>query len=228
MERDFSTFEKKIGYTFSNQKLLRQAFSHSSYINERRIHHEDSYERMEFLGDAVLELLVSQYLFDHYKEKTEGQLTRLRASLVCESTLAQCAKDMDMGEYLLLSKGEEQTGGRNRDSILCDVFEAVLGAIYLDGGLNAANKHVRKFLLTDIEEKQLFYDAKTILQEKMQKSGIVLVYELIEERGPQHSKEFVVEAVIDGVVMEKGIGKTKKAAEQMAAYKILIASKDKK
>ncbi|MBQ4521596.1 MAG: ribonuclease III [Lachnospiraceae bacterium] len=228
MGRDYSKFEEKIGYTFSNKKLLEQAFSHSSYINERKVNHEDSYERMEFLGDAVLELVVSQYLFDHYKEKTEGELTKLRASLVCEATLSQCARTMGISDYLLLSKGEELTGGRQRDSILCDVFEAVLGAIYLDSGLSAARNHVEQFLMTDIEEKQLFYDAKTILQEKMQKDGNKVTYELVEERGPQHSKEFVVHAVIDGIVVGKGIGKTKKAAEQMAAYKTLIASKDEK
>lgn len=228
MGRDYSKFEEKIGYIFSDKKLLEQAFSHSSYINERKVNHEDSYERMEFLGDAVLELVVSQYLFDHYKEKTEGELTKLRASLVCEATLSQCARTMGISDYLLLSKGEELTGGRQRESILCDVFEAVLGAIYLDSGLLAARNHVERFLMTDIEEKQLFYDAKTILQEKMQKDGNKVTYELVEERGPQHSKEFVVHAVIDGVVVGNGIGKTKKAAEQMAAYKTLIASKDEK
>ena len=228
MGRDYSKFEEKIGYSFSNIKLLEQAFSHSSYINERKVNHGESYERMEFLGDAVLELVVSQYLFDHYKEKSEGELTKLRASLVCEATLSQCARTMGMSDYLLLSKGEELTGGRQRDSILCDVFEAVLGAIYLDGGLVAARTHVERFLMTDIEEKQLFYDAKTILQEKMQKDGNKVTYELVEERGPQHSKEFLVQAVIDGNVVGKGIGKTKKAAEQMAAYNTLIASKDEK
>ena len=228
MGRDYSKFEEKIGYSFSNIQLLEQAFSHSSYINERKVNHGESYERMEFLGDAVLELVVSQYLFDHYKEKPEGELTKLRASLVCEATLSQCARIMGIGDYLLLSKGEELTGGRQRESILCDVFEAVLGAIYLDGGLVAARTHVERFLMTDIEEKQLFYDAKTILQEKMQKDGNKVTYELVEERGPQHSKEFVVQAVIDGNVVGKGIGKTKKAAEQMAAYNTLIASKDEK
>ena len=228
MGRDYSKFEEKIGYSFSNIQLLEQAFSHSSYINERKVNHGESYERMEFLGDAVLELVVSQYLFDHYKEKPEGELTKLRASLVCEATLSQCAIIMGIGDYLLLSKGEELTGGRQRESILCDVFEAVLGAIYIDGGLVAARTHVERFLMTDIEEKQLFYDAKTILQEKMQKDGNKVTYELVEERGPQHSKEFVVQAVIDGNVVGKGIGKTKKAAEQMAAYNTLIASKDEK
>ena len=228
MGRDYSKFEEKIGYSFSNIQLLEQAFSHSSYINERKVNHGESYERMEFLGDAVLELVVSQYVFDHYKEKPEGELTKLRASLVCEATLSQCARIMGIGDYLLLSKGEELTGGRQRESILCDVFEAVLGAIYLDGGLVAARTHVERFLMTDIEEKQLFYDAKTILQEKMQKDGNKVTYELVEERGPQHSKEFVVQAVIDGNVVGKGIGKTKKAAEQMAAYNTLIASKDEK
>ena len=143
MRRDYSKFEEKIDYTFSNIQLLEQAFSHSSYVNERKVNHVDSYERMEFLGDAVLELVVSQYLFDHYKEKTEGELTKLRASLVCEATLSQCAKEMGISDYLLLSKGEELTGGRQRESILCDVFEAVLGAIYLDGGLNVAKKHLQ-------------------------------------------------------------------------------------
>ena len=225
-EVKFKKIANKLNFNYKNIDLYYEAFVHPSFANEHRL--DFHYERMEFLGDAVLELVVSQYLFDHYKEKTEGELTKLRASLVCEATLSQCAKEMGISDYLLLSKGEELTGGRQRESILCDVFEAVLGAIYLDGGLNVAKKHVERFLMTDIEEKQLFYDAKTILQEKMQKDGNKVCYELVEERGPQHSKEFKVHAVIDGTVVGEGIGKTKKAAEQMAAYHTLTASKDKK
>lgn len=145
--------------------------------------------------------------------------------MVCEPALAFCARDLSLGNFILLGKGEEATGGRMRDSIISDVMEAVIGAIYLDGGIEKANEFVQKFILSDLENKQLFYDSKTILQEKVQKEGLDLVYELVSESGPDHDKVFVVEAVIDGKTVGKGQGRNKKSAEQQAAYQVLIMQK---
>ena len=148
-------------------------------------------------------------------------MTRLRSSMVCEPALAYCARDLFLNKYILLGKGEEATGGRERDSIIADVMEAVLGAIYLDGGLSSADRFVKMFILSDLENKQLFYDSKSILQERVQKTGKSLCYELLEESGPDHDKVFVVEAKIDGQAVSRGTGKNKKAAEQQAAYQVL-------
>ncbi len=220
---DEKMVEEQIRYTFRNKELLRQALSHSSFINEMKRKGMESYERLEFLGDAVLELITSEYLFEHYKELPEGRLTRLRASIVCEFTLSSVSKELKLGDYVLLSKGEELTGGRKRNSILCDLFESVLGAIYLDGGMEPARSYVRRFLLTDIEHKTLFYDAKTTLQEMMQKDGKGLVtYELLKEEGPDHDKHFVTQVLVDGISLAQGDGSSKKNAEQMAAYHALL------
>ena len=153
---------------------------------------------------------------------SEGQMTRLRSSMVCEPALAFCARDISLGKYILLGKGEEATGGRKRDSIISDVMEALIGAIYLDGGIRKADRFVKKFILSDLENKQLFYDSKTILQEKVQKAGKELTYELVEETGPEHDKIFVVEAKIDGAVVGRGQGRNKKSAQQQAAYQVLL------
>lgn len=214
-------FEKKIGYEFKQKQLLRQALTHSSFSNEQKINKLKNYERLEFLGDAVLELLSSQFFFESFPDMTEGQMTRLRSSMVCELALAFCARDISLNRYILLGKGEEATGGRERDSIISDVMEAVLGAIYLDGGLEEAGRFVKMFILSDLENKQLFYDSKSILQERVQKDGKTLCYELLEESGPDHDKVFVVEARIDGQAVSKGTGRNKKAAEQQAAYLVL-------
>jgi len=214
--------EKKIGYEFKDKSLLRQALTHSSFSNEQRINKLKNYERLEFLGDAVLELASSKFFFTENPDMTEGQMTKMRSSMVCEQALAFCAKDISLGEYLLLGKGEEATGGRMRESIIADVMEAIIGAIYLDGGFEEAERFILKFILSDLGSKQLFYDSKTILQEKIQKEGKSLVYELIEEIGPDHDKQFTVEAVVDGKALSRGVGRTKKAAEQKAAYEVLI------
>lgn len=214
--------EKKIGYEFKDKSLLRQALTHSSFSNEQRINKLKNYERLEFLGDAVLELASSKFFFTENPNMTEGQMTKMRSSMVCEQALAFCAKDISLGEYLLLGKGEEATGGRMRESIIADVMEAIIGAIYLDGGFEEAERFILKFILSDLGSKQLFYDSKTILQEKIQKEGKSLVYELIEEIGPDHDKQFTVEAVVDGKALSRGVGRTKKAAEQKAAYEVLI------
>lgn len=213
--------EKNIGYEFKEKQLLRQALTHSSFSNEQKINKLKNYERLEFLGDAVLELLSSQFFFENYPDMSEGQMTRLRSSMVCEPALAFCARELSLQKFILLGKGEEATGGRERDSIISDVMEAVLGAVYLDGGLLAADRFVKAFILSDLENKQLFYDSKSILQEQVQKSGRSLSYELLEESGPDHDKVFVVEAKIDGQAISKGTGRNKKAAEQQAAYKVL-------
>ena len=155
--------EQKIGYTFADKNKLLLAVTHSSYANEHKGRKKENNERLEFLGDAVLEVTVSDYLFRQYPSYAEGKLTKLRSSLVCEYTLAICARDVSLGSYLLLSKGEDLTGGRERDSILSDAFEALIGAIYLDGGIEEAGRFIRDHLLKDVEDKSLFYDAKTIL-----------------------------------------------------------------
>ena len=224
-QEELKELEKKIGYEFSEKRLLGQAVTHSSFSNEQKINKYKNYERLEFLGDAVLELLSSRFFFETYSDMSEGEMTRLRSSMVCEPALAFCARDLDLGKYILLGKGEEATGGRKRDSIISDVMEAVIGAIYLDGGLLEADKFVRKFILSDLENKQLFYDSKTLLQEQVQKEGRTLTYELVSESGPDHEKVFVVEAVIDGKTVGRGQGRNKKTAQQQAAYQALLARK---
>ena len=216
-------FENIIGYQFHNKNYLRQALSHSSYANEMRLSKLANNERLEFLGDAVLELMSSEYIFSNNAEMYEGEMTKLRASLVCEPTLAMCAREIKLGEYILLGKGEIATGGSNRDSILSDAFEAVIGAIYLDGGFTSAKEFVMKFVLDDIDSKKLFFDSKTILQEMVQADyKEPLVYKLIGESGPDHDKVFTVAAIVDGKELSQGSGKTKKAAEQAAAYQAIL------
>ena len=212
-------FEKKIQYIFQDKSLLNQALTHSSYANEKKHSKLSDNERFEFLGDAVLELVTSDYLFKNYNKLSEGELTKLRASIVCEPTLSQCAKDLQLGKYINLGKGEELSGGRNRKSVLSDALEAVIGAIYLDSGFEEAYRFVKKFILKDIENKKLFYDSKTILQEFIQqKSQTPLEYVLVDESGPDHNKLFIVEVVFEGKVLGVGKGKSKKTAEQKAAY----------
>ena len=220
---DASVIEKNIGYEFKNKTLLKQAMSHSSYVNEIKVKGYESYERLEFLGDAVLEMISSEYLYTHYTDMPEGKLTKLRASIVCEFTLSSVSKQLHFGDGVLLSKGEELTGGRNRNSILCDLFESVLGAIYLDGGMKPAKQYVHAYLMTDIENKQLFYDAKTTLQEMVQKEeNALLEYRLIEEKGPDHNKCFVTGVWVDGRQLAIGEGSSKKNSEQMAAYQAIL------
>uniref|UniRef100_UPI004056AA00 ribonuclease III n=1 Tax=Agathobacter sp. TaxID=2021311 RepID=UPI004056AA00 len=218
---ELKQFEKNIGYHFNREKLLRQALTHSSYANERHLKKFSDNERLEFLGDAVLEVVSSEFLFQHYPQKSEGELTKLRASIVCEPTLAACTQAIKLGDFLYLGKGEDRTGGRRRKSILSDAMEAVIGAIYLDGGFASAKEFVLKYILTDIEDKQLFYDSKTILQEVVQGEHGQLSYVLLEESGPDHDKSFTVGVQIGEKQISVGVGHTKKAAEQEAAYKAL-------
>ena len=218
--------EQIIGYTFQNKKLLKQALTHSSYANEKKLGKLGCNERLEFLGDAVLELISSDFLYAKFPQIPEGELTKKRASLVCEPSLAYCARQFDLPKYLLLGKGENMTGGRNRDSIVSDATEALLGAIYLDGGFEHAKKFVLEFILNDIERKQLFYDSKTILQEMVQEKGLdPVVYILTDETGPDHDKQFTVCVQVNGQVVGNGSGHTKKAAEQAAAYQAIQEKK---
>lgn len=221
IKNDYTSFEEVLGYSFKDRKYLDIAFTHKSYANESR-ENIISYERYEFLGDAILQYIVSKELFLKYPDKSEGELTKLRASLVCEYTLSQITRDHGFGQYLYLSHGEEMTGGMNRSSILCDLFESVLGAIYLDGGLKCAEDYINKFLLTDIDHKSTFFDAKSILQEYTQGKGYKLEYILVGATGPEHNKTYEAVAVINGQEYETGIGHTKKMAEQIAAHKTII------
>ena len=222
MTQDFTELEKRIHYCFKDRQLLQQAMTHSSYANEKKLGKQGCNERLEFLGDAVLELISSDFLFQKYPSLPEGELTKKRASMVCEPSLAFCAREFGLPKFLLLGRGEDQTGGRQRDSIVSDATEALLGAIYLDGGFASAKEFVLSFILNDIEKKQLFFDSKTILQEIVQDQGKDMIeYRLLQENGPDHNKSFTVAVLVGGKVLGEGTGHTKKAAEQAAAYQAI-------
>ena len=226
MNRNLQELERTICYQFKEHGLFVQALTHSSYANEHRWNHSRCNERLEFLGDAVLEIVTSDFLYHKYEDLPEGDLTKIRASIVCEPTLAYCAGDISLGEYLLLGKGEEATGGRSRNSVVSDAMEALIGAIYLDGGFANAKEFIHRFILNDIEHKQLFYESKTILQEMVQsRSSEGLSYEILREEGPDHNKSFEVCARIGGAEIGRGTGRTKKAAEQVAAYNGILKLK---
>lgn len=227
-EYTLDLLEERIGYRFQDRKLLRQALTHSSFTNEQKINKAKNYERIEFLGDAVLELVSSEFLYREHPEVPEGELTKMRASMVCEPALAYCAGDLELGRFIRLGKGEEITGGRGRDSITSDVMEALIGAIYLDGGIEPAKSFINRFILSDLEDKVLFYDSKSNLQELIQgKLKKDFHYELLEENGPEHNKLFKVEVIMEGKILGEGSGRTKKAAEQQAAYQALLALRDR-
>lgn len=217
--------EKVIGYTYKDKGHLHLAVSHSSYAHESRNAKLQSNERLEFLGDAVLNITISEHLYKEYPHLAEGELTKARASIVCESSLVKCANRIGLGNYLLLGKGEELSGGRERTSILSDAFEALIGSIYLDGGMERA----KAFILTSLEDQIVQYvqglatgDFKTLLQEMVQKSGDRKVsYEIIDEKGPDHNKVFVSQIRVGTEVMGTGEGRSKKEAEQNAARKAL-------
>ena len=223
MQQKIDELQKKIGYKFRDKELLQSALMHSSYTNEIHLPKYKCNERLEFLGDAVLELISSEFLFFGNRKTPEGELTRMRASMVCEPSLAFCAREIGLGDYLLLGKGEEATGGRKRDSITSDALEALIGAIYLDGGFASAKEFIHKYVLNDLEHKKLFYDSKTILQEIVQGHFEEKVsYHLIKEEGPDHNKKFTVEAHVGEEAYGIGSGRTKKAAEQEAAYHAIL------
>ncbi len=215
--------EQKLRYTFQNEGLLKNALTHSSYANEAR-GAVSSNERLEFLGDSVLSIVVSDYLYKHYRSLPEGELTKLRASLVCEKSLCGFSRELELGRFLLLGKGEDHNGGRERDSILADAFEAVLAAMYLDGGMEVARRHVLRFVLRELEQPddEVFKDYKTALQEVIQRNPEETVnYVLTGESGPDHDKRFTVEVRLNSNVIGAGTGKNKKQAEQMAAKQAL-------
>ena len=216
--------ETAIGYRFRNISLLQNALTHSSYANERWHNSLLSNERLEFLGDSVLGMLVAEYLFKTFPDRPEGELTRMRADMVCEHTLAAVANKIGLGNHLMLGHGEEQGGGRNRESILADAMESVIAACFLDGGLDAASKIVRQFILVDVPVTRMHNaDYKTTLQELVQqKKHQVLSYALVGESGPDHDKQFSVEVSLNGNVVGEGIGSSKKRAEQMAARAAIV------
>ena len=219
---DLDGFQKIIQYQFNNIGLLKNALTHSSYANEKKTGNYKDNERLEFLGDAVLELTSSEFIYTSNPDMNEGKMTRLRASIVCEPTLAMCARQIHLQEYIMLGKGEDLTGGRTRDSIISDALEALIGAIYLDGGFANAKEFIHRFVLNDLENKQLFYDSKTILQEVVQAHGLEVEYALPGEEGPEHDKKFHVIAKAGDLFVVKGTGHTKKAAQQQAAYNALL------
>lgn len=218
-----SAFQERIGYHYQDENKLIQALTHRSYINELRVNKGKQHnERMEFLGDAVLELVVSDYLYQKYGEKAEGKLTKLRASLVCEPSLAACARSLGIGDCLCIGRGEGLTGGRERDSILADALEALIGSVYLDGGLEAARKFIFEEILQQLQDEGLFVDSKSRLQEYIQNFDAgELKYEIIKTEGPDHRKQYTIQAVWNDRRLEIGTGSSKKAAEQEAAAKSL-------
>ena len=213
--------QEMIGYEFKNQGLLKQAFTHSSYANEHRNHEIQDNERLEFLGDAILDLIVSEYLFNKYPDMPEGDLSKIRASIVCEPSLAKVSKEMNIGEYILLGKGEEMTGGRTRSSILADAFEAITGAVFQDGGFEGVKQFIYRTIVEQVKNmaiEELYTDYKTLLQENIQKESTEpICYEVVGEEGPDHDKYFYVAVSHGETVLGKGVGKSKKEAEQNAA-----------
>ncbi|PKR87027.1 ribonuclease III [Heyndrickxia camelliae] len=226
----FKQFQERINIHFSNTKLLMQAFTHSSYVNEHRKKTHQDNERLEFLGDAVLELTVSQYLYKQYPTISEGKLTKLRAAIVCEPSLVTFANELSFGEYILLGKGEEMTGGRTRPALLADVFEAFIGALYLDQGLEPVIHFLEKVVFPKVNEGAFSHvmDFKSQLQEFVQKdSSGVLEYTVLDERGPAHNREFVSRVSLNNMELGIGVGRSKKEAEQHAAQ-IALSTLNKK
>ena len=222
---DLKALQNKINYSFKNEELLRHALAHSSYANEHRNEVPGSNERLEFLGDSVLGLIAAEFLYQNYRHLPEGDLTKMRAQLVCEDSLFGFAGQIGLGDYLLLGHGEELAGSRTRPSIVSDAFEAVLAAIYIDGGLEAAKTYALPFLSRGAEEivsKRRRSDYKTALQEIAQQNpGELIHYELIDTTGPDHAKVFKVHCFINSNLLGEGIGKSKKEAEQLAAKEAL-------
>lgn len=220
MYNSFSQFEENIGHKFANINLLAEALCHKSYINESKDGIK-SYERLEFLGDSILGVIVSSYIFDNYPRLPEGELTKLRASVVCETTLADAARKLDAGRFVLLSKGEAMTGGRDKDAMLCDVFEAVVAAIYLDSDMDSATRFVMDNLTEVIDSHAADSDTtnnyKSSLQEYVQQKGGRVDYRLHSEDGPEHCREYTFGVYINGECIAEGTGTSKKKAQQAAA-----------
>ena len=217
---DFQQLQNTIGIQFNNEKLMKQAFTHSSYVNEHRGKPFQDNERLEFLGDAVLELTVSQFLFTHFPKMSEGEMTKLRAAIVCEPSLVRFAESLQFGKLVLLGKGEEMTGGRQRPALLADCFEAFIGALYLDQGLPTVTNFLNQFVFPSVDRGEFMKvtDYKSQLQEHVQHDNLgEITYRIIEEKGPAHNREFVSEVLLNGVSMGAGKGRSKKEAEQHAA-----------
>lgn len=217
MYKNFNELESIIKYNFLNKELLLLSLTHASYANENNIKKCNTNQRLEFLGDAVLELISSDFLYNLYLDYNEGELTKLRALLVCEESLSRIAKDLKLYEYLLIGKGENRLNLMNNNSTMCDSIEALIGAIYLDGGIINAKKFIYSYILTDENLHKTNNDFKSILQEKANKENIILKYEVINESGPDHNKTFKVAVYYDNKKIGIGIGKSKKEAEQLAA-----------
>ena len=217
MKTDLSLLEEITGYHFKDRKLLLTALTHTSYANEHRRENVRHNERLEFLGYAVLETVSSEYLFKKYPEKGEGELSTTRASMVCEPSLAICARDLGLPDYLRLGRGEEQMGGRLKDSIISDAVESLIGAMYLDGGFDCARTFILEHILGDLRKEDLYRDNKTALQELVQQDGGKIEYVLVGEDGPDHAKTFTISVLINGEEAGRGEGRTKKAASQKAA-----------
>ena len=223
MKENWLELQERIGYRFNDTGLLKTALTHSSYANENAMPKADCNERLEFLGDAVLELVTSDFLFNKFRKTPEGEMTRMRASLVCENALAFDAKQLRLNEYLFLGKGEENTGGRERASITSDACEALIGAVYIDGGLEKAREFILKHILNNFESKRILQDSKSMLQEISQRDfDMPPKYEIVKESGPAHDKVFTARVSINGEVFGTGMGKTKKNAEQQASYNALV------
>lgn len=229
----FQKFQEEVNIQFKDESLLIQAFTHSSYVNEHRGQPFKDNERLEFLGDAVLELTVSKYLFTRFPKMSEGEMTKLRAAIVCEPSLVKLAEDLEFGQLILLGKGEEMTGGRERPALLADVFESFIGALYLDQGLDAVYCFLTLYVFPKITEGEFaqIVDYKSQLQEFIQQDGLgEITYQIIQEKGPAHNREFSSEVFLDSQSMGVGIGKSKKEAEQRAAekaLKLLMSNKQK-
>ncbi|MGX6962410.1 ribonuclease III [Vagococcus xieshaowenii] len=224
-EKLISTLREKYHITFTESMLLEQAFTHSSYVNEHRNLKQSDYERLEFLGDATLELLISEFLFNWYPDFPEGKLTKIRATIVREESLAKFAQECGFDQYIRLGKGEENSNGRQRPALLCDLFEAFLGALLLDQGLEAVKNFLAIVVFPKIEAGVFLHemDHKTNLQEILQKNGDVLIsYELVKEEGPAHEREFYVAVKLNDEVIGQGKGKSKKSAEQEAAHQAIL------
>ena len=225
MKKDIKELEEVIGYKFRDPDYLVTALTHSSYSNEMKIRTCHDYERQEFLGDAVLELISSDYLYHEHPDMPEGDLTKLRASMVCEPALAHCARLFGLKDYIRLGRGEEATGGREKDSIISDVLEAVIGGIYLDSGIEEATTFVNRFIMNHEAESVTYYDAKSKLQQIVQARGQTVTYEMLDATGPDHARVFTAACIIEGQEVSRGQGRTKKAAQQAAAGEALRSGK---
>jgi ribonuclease-3 len=228
MKADLKKLQQNLEITFHNLSLLELAFTHSSYANENRLSLTQDNERLEFLGDSVLSLFVSEYLYHRYPERSEGELTKMRASIVCEPTLVKFAEQLSFAQYIRLGRGEELSGGRNRPALLADVFESFIGALFLDQGIDVVKRFLIQFIFPQLSSSTQFQmmDYKTILQEYVQNHGLgILEYRIMDEKGPSHDREFEAAVFISDVLHGIGVGRSKKEAEQQAASKVLIEMK---